>query len=172
MSISFDDRWFIREGASYKICLPQEVNQLLSIIAVIISIIWEQNNKIGIPQDEWRLISSMGLLHHPHYPHGCPQFFIAVRSDWVPWLIRHGRCSLTLPPILPICYQAELPESGLMVQFGQFSNRFSNKTKGNTKLSISLMKDVQFLLFKVCRLREQGKLDPSALLSGGYESKI
>ena len=137
MSISFDDRWFIREGASYKICLPQEVNQLLSIIAVIISIIWEQNNKIGIPQDEWRLISSMGLLHHPHYPHGRPQFFIAVRSDWVPWLIRHGRCSLTLPPILPICYQAELPESGLMVQFGQFSNRFSNKTKGNKTVHIS-----------------------------------
>ena len=145
------------------------------MIAVIISIIWEQNNKIGIPQDESRLISSMGLLHHPHYPHGRPQFFIAVRSDWVPWLIRHGRCSLTLPPILPICYQAELPESGLMVQFGQFSNRFSNKTKAfskGKKLSISLMKDVQLLFFKVSTMLEQGELNPSELLSGDYESKI
>ena len=101
----------------------------------------------------------MGLLHHSHYPHGRPQFFIAVRSDWVPWLIRHGRCSLTLAPILPICYQAEMQESGLMAQFGQYSNRFFNNTKGN-KLSISPMKDVKLLLFKVCTMREQGKLDP------------
>ena len=61
--------------------------------------------------------------------------------------------------ILPICYQAEMQESGLMAQFGQYSNRFFNNTKGN-KLSISPMKDVKLLLFKVCTMREQGKLDP------------